>query len=86
MPEYKDAVHIHKFQFISPAGPCLHVGGCSNLPADSSESNVVSMFSMNKTTQNVVQTKNVKEYLPLVPFGDRVVDILHLQSCEGTCS
>ena len=66
---------VSKFQLVSsPAGPSLvYMRGCTNLPTDSSDCNVLTRFSMVKKT---------KQCLPLVPFGGRIVDILYLQLCE----
>ena len=79
---------ISKFQLVpSSASPLLvYMGGCPNLPADSIDCNVLSKFSMFRTTEYYVLTVNVKECLPLVPFGGRIVDILYLRPCEDYLS
>ena len=79
---------ISKFQLVpSSASPSLvYMGGCPNLLADSSDCNVLSKFSIVRTTEYHVRTVKVKECLPLVPFGGRIVDILYLQPCEDYLS
>ena len=73
MPEsLKSVKSITKLQFIPGSKTSLvYVGGCSSLPTESDDSNVVSKFTILD-----------KEYVPLVPFGGRIVDILYLQPCE----
>ena len=66
----KSVTSIRKFQYISPGDSWLvYVGGCTNMPADSSDSNVLSVFSESKKCQ------------PLVPFGAKIVDVMRLP-CE----
>ena len=74
MPEgLKSVKSITKLQFIPNSISLLYVGGCSSLPTESNDSNnVVSKFTI-----------LAKEYLPLVPFGGRIADILYLQPCKG---
>ena len=70
----KSVKSITKFQFIPGSSSSLvYVGGFSSLPTESNDSNnMVSKFSI-----------LANEYLPLVPFGGRIVDILYLQPCKG---
>ena len=67
----KSVKSITKLQFI-PTFSLVYVGRCSSLPTESNDSNVLSKFTI-----------LAKEYLPLVPFGDRIADILYLQPCKG---
>ena len=75
MPEgLKSVKSITKLQFIpgSNSSSLVYVGGCSSLPTESNDSNTLSKFTI-----------LTKEYVCLVPFGGRIVDILYLQPCEG---
>ena len=66
----KRVTPIRKFQYISPGGPWMvYVGGCTNMPADSSDSNILSVCS------------KFKKCKPLVPFGAKIVDVMRLP-CE----
>lgn len=66
----KSVTPIRKLQYISPGATWLvYVGGCTNIPADSSDSNTLSVCSESKTCQ------------PLVSFGAKIVDIMRLP-CE----
>ena len=69
----KNVKSITKLQFIPTSSTSLvYVGGCSSLPTESNDSNVVSKISI-----------FFKECVPLVPFGGRIVDVLYLQPCKG---
>ena len=74
MPEgLKGVKSITKLQSIPNSTSLFYAGGCSSLPTDSNDSNnMVSKFTI-----------FANEYLQLVPFGDRIADILYLQPCEG---
>ena len=70
--DLKSGKSITKLQFIPTLSTSLvYVGGCSSLPTESDDSNMLSKFSI-----------FTKEYLPLVPFGGRIADILYLQPCK----
>ena len=71
---------VTKLQLIptSNSTSLVYVGGCSSLPTDSNDSNVLSKFTVYSRHDGFV-----KAYVPLVPFGGRIVDILYLQPCEG---
>ena len=75
MPEdLKSGKSITKLQFIPGSSSSLvYVGGCSSLPTESDDSNVLSKFTILG-----------KKYVPLVPFSGRILDILYLQPCEST--
>ena len=69
----KSVKSITKLQFIPTENSLVYMGGCSSLPTESNDSNnIVSRFTI-----------LAKEYLPLVSFGSRIVDILYLQPCKG---
>ena len=69
----KSVKSITKLQFIPTSSTSLvYVGGCSSLPTDSNDSNVLSKIEI-----------LTKKCLPLVPFDGRIADILYLQPCEG---
>ena len=65
---------ITKLQSIptSNSTSLVYVGGCSSLPTESNASNMLSKFTI-----------LTKEYVFLVPFGGRIVDILYQHSCKG---
>ena len=72
MPEGLKCVKSIKLQYIPTGNSLVYVGGCSSLPTDSNDSNVLSKIEI-----------LTKKCLPLVPFDGRIADILYLQPCKG---
>ena len=61
-----------KLQYIPTEHSLVYMGGCSSLPTDSNDSNMLSKIEI-----------LTKKCLPLVPFDGRIVDISYLHPCKG---